>query len=110
MILQVDLTNAFEDGRACLETLEIKRRNGRISEVEEASIMAKLKERFREEYRKVEGARWSIVSVGEGLSFAMRCQTSVFSCSSSLGTVLGVTLIAREGMGMVDENGSASSV
>lgn len=50
---QVDLSNAFEDGKACLEVLEERRKAGKVSEGEEASTMRGLKERFREEYRKV---------------------------------------------------------
>lgn len=51
--LQVDLSTAFEDGRAFLECLETRRKNGRLSKEEEAKAMDALKERFREEYRKV---------------------------------------------------------
>lgn len=50
---QVDLSNAFEDGKACLERLEERRKAGKVPEAEEASTMQGLKERFREEYRKV---------------------------------------------------------
>eukprot|EP00903_Cladosiphon_okamuranus_P007797 g7546.t1 len=50
---QVDLSNAFEDGKACLESLEERRKRGKVSEGEETSTMKGLKERFREEYRKV---------------------------------------------------------
>lgn len=49
----MDLSNAFEDGRRFLETIEARRRNGKVSQKEEASAMAAVKERFREEYRKV---------------------------------------------------------
>lgn len=56
--LQVDLSNAFEDGKACLEELGERRRRGRVSQEEEATVMGSLKERFRAEYRKVgEGLR-----------------------------------------------------
>lgn len=54
--LQVDLSNAFEDGRACLESLGERRRRGRVSQEEEAAVMESLKERFRVEYRKVWGS------------------------------------------------------
>lgn len=50
---QVDLSNAFEDGKTCLEGLEERKRAGKVSREEEASTMKVLKERFREEYRKV---------------------------------------------------------
>ena len=49
----MDLSNAFEDGKACLEGLEERRKAGKVSEAEETSTMKGLKERFREEYRKV---------------------------------------------------------
>lgn len=49
----MDLSNAFEDGKACLEKLEERRTAGKVSEREETSTMNGLKERFREEYRKV---------------------------------------------------------
>ena len=51
----MDLSNAFEDGRACLEELGERRRRGRVSQEEEATVMESLKERFRAEYRKVGG-------------------------------------------------------
>lgn len=38
---------------ACLARLEERRKAGKVSEGEEASTMERLKERFREEYRKV---------------------------------------------------------
>lgn len=50
---QVDLSNAFEDGRSYLEGLEADRVEGRVSKQEEALAMEMVKERFREEYRKV---------------------------------------------------------
>lgn len=49
----MDLSNAFEDGKTCLERMEERRKAGRVSEEEEASTMEALKERLREEYRKV---------------------------------------------------------
>lgn len=49
----MDLSNAFEDGKTCLERLEKRRKTGKVSEREEASVMEALKERIREEYRKV---------------------------------------------------------
>jgi len=53
LCLQVDLSNAFEDGKTCLERLEDRRKAGKVSEGEEASVMEALKERIRGEYRKV---------------------------------------------------------
>ncbi|CAM9252372.1 unnamed protein product [Ectocarpus sp. 12 AP-2014] len=49
---QVDLSNAFEDGKICLEKIGERRKAGKVSEREEVSMMEALKERFREEYRK----------------------------------------------------------
>ncbi|CAM9243711.1 unnamed protein product [Ectocarpus sp. 4 AP-2014] len=49
---QVDLSNAFEDGKICLEKIGERRKAGKVSEREEVSTMEALKERFREEYRK----------------------------------------------------------
>ena len=49
----MDISNAFEDGRACLERLGGRRRRGKVSQEEEAAVMESLKERFRVEYRKV---------------------------------------------------------
>ncbi|CAM9100798.1 unnamed protein product, partial [Hapterophycus canaliculatus] len=49
---QVDLSNAFEDGKCCLERLEGRRKAGKVSQEEEVSTMDALKERLREEYRK----------------------------------------------------------
>lgn len=49
----MDLSNAFEDGKTYLERLEERRKAGRVPEAEEASTMEALKERLREEYRKV---------------------------------------------------------
>ncbi|CAM9540792.1 unnamed protein product [Scytosiphon promiscuus] len=50
---QVDLSNAFGDGKASLERLEGRRKAGKVSEEEEVSVMEAVKERLREEYRKV---------------------------------------------------------
>lgn len=54
------MSNAFEDGRAFLESLKAGIREGMVSLQDEASAMDELKERFREEYRKV----WNVVSSG----------------------------------------------
>lgn len=47
------MSNAFEDGRAFLENLKTGIKEGRVSIQDEASAMEELKDRFREEYRKV---------------------------------------------------------
>lgn len=58
----MDLSNAFEDGKTCLERLETRRKAGKVSEREEASVMEALKERIREEYRKVKSTTiWTSV-------------------------------------------------
>lgn len=49
----MDLSNAFEDGKILLEVLEARKKDGKVSKEEESSTMQSLKERFREEYRKV---------------------------------------------------------
>ncbi|CAM9145767.1 unnamed protein product [Ectocarpus sp. 8 AP-2014] len=54
---QVDLSNAFEDGKICLEKIGERRKAGKVSEREEVSTMEALKERFREEYRKARTSR-----------------------------------------------------
>lgn len=53
----MDLSNAFEDGKICLEKMEERRTAGKVPEREEVSTMEALKERFREEYRKVKPLR-----------------------------------------------------
>ncbi|CAM9438025.1 unnamed protein product, partial [Sphacelaria rigidula] len=50
---QVDLSNAFEDGRAFLESLQTGIEQGLVSIEDESLAMDELKERFRDEYRKL---------------------------------------------------------
>lgn len=49
----MDLSNAFEDGRAFLESLQTGIEQGLVSIEDESLAMDELKERFRDEYRKV---------------------------------------------------------
>ena len=56
----MDLSNAFEDGKTCLDRLEARKKDGKVSEGEETSTMEALKERLREEYRKVSEHVWPL--------------------------------------------------
>lgn len=82
---QVDLSNAFEDGKICLENMEERRTAGKVPEREEASTMEALKERFREEYRKARSLR--AARVGRCFFFSLSLQKNkliVDFCPQSL--------------------------
>ncbi|CAM9456334.1 unnamed protein product, partial [Discosporangium mesarthrocarpum] len=61
---QVDLTSSFEDGALFLSELEKKKSIGKVSPEEEAEAILAVKERFREEYRRV----WNQPSTREVLA------------------------------------------
>ncbi|CAM9574609.1 unnamed protein product, partial [Choristocarpus tenellus] len=61
---QVDLTSAFETCGTFLSEVEDKRRQGKVSPAAEAQAMIAVKERFREEYRKI----WNQPSTRQVLS------------------------------------------